>query len=346
MRLSQCLLIFLLAGFSLTIQAQDIHFTHFTFSPLTINPANTGDFEGTFRIGGIYRDQFRSINSFTNPFQTPNIYVDAPIIKGFGKKDWVGIGLNFYNDAAGTAKLTTTGLTGSLAYHLALDKKGKTYISLGGQYGFISKKIGDDFRFESDILGGTPNSNPDRDELTNGADGSGEGSYADINGGIKLSTVLSKTADMEIGFGVYHINTPNYEILGNDQEDLPIRMNVHALMNADISKKLRISPQILYQQIKTSNNLNLQAILGYYFNKTQDVTLNFGLGYRFADAASAELLLGMDYKQFRFGGSYDINLSGLDEISNNSYGFELALSYIGKIYKTPVVKPVILCPRF
>ena len=38
-----------------TTMAQDIHFTQFTMSPLTLNPGLTGKFEGTVRIGGIYR---------------------------------------------------------------------------------------------------------------------------------------------------------------------------------------------------------------------------------------------------------------------------------------------------
>ena len=36
---------------------QDIHFTRFYDAPITLNPAKAGDYLGTFRAGGIIRDQ-------------------------------------------------------------------------------------------------------------------------------------------------------------------------------------------------------------------------------------------------------------------------------------------------
>ena len=89
-------------------EAQDIHFTHYTMSPLDVNPANTGQFSGTFRIGGIYRDQWFSF--LNGAYRTPAIYIDAPIMKGFGKKtkDWIGLGVRVLNDQAGRGKLTNT----------------------------------------------------------------------------------------------------------------------------------------------------------------------------------------------------------------------------------------------
>ena len=37
--------------------AQDVHFTQYEMTPGHVNPANTGGFYGSYRIGGIYRDQ-------------------------------------------------------------------------------------------------------------------------------------------------------------------------------------------------------------------------------------------------------------------------------------------------
>lgn len=62
-------------------KAQDIHFTMFDLSPLTLNPGLIGDFNGTFRVTGNYRIQWPTIAKY----QTPSIGIDAPLLKGFRK---------------------------------------------------------------------------------------------------------------------------------------------------------------------------------------------------------------------------------------------------------------------
>ena len=84
--------------------AQDIHFSQFGLSPLTLNPALTGAYEGTFRIGGIYRNQWSGIVK-SGGYTTPSIYLDAPIVRGFGKNDWLGAGLVVLQDKSGRGLL-------------------------------------------------------------------------------------------------------------------------------------------------------------------------------------------------------------------------------------------------
>ncbi|MFZ9207484.1 MAG: type IX secretion system membrane protein PorP/SprF, partial [Sediminibacterium sp.] len=50
--------------FSLTrVSAQDPHFSQFFASPLTINPALTGKFDGKYRITSNHRNQWPTINN-------------------------------------------------------------------------------------------------------------------------------------------------------------------------------------------------------------------------------------------------------------------------------------------
>jgi len=116
MKILKHLLIYSLLLFTTSVlHAQDIHWTQFTMSPLTLNPAFTGDFEGTFRIGGIYRDQYNFVRG-RNPggkgFRTPSFFVDVPIIM-LRKRDWVSAGIVAYADKAGTGGLTNSGFLAS-----------------------------------------------------------------------------------------------------------------------------------------------------------------------------------------------------------------------------------------
>ena len=42
-------------------KAQDIHFTQWMFSPLNLNPAETGRFDGDYRVVGNYRSQWGAV---------------------------------------------------------------------------------------------------------------------------------------------------------------------------------------------------------------------------------------------------------------------------------------------
>ena len=77
-----CAIALLLFFFAAT-QAQDIHFSQFYASPLTLNPALSGFHDGTFRVAGIYRNQWRSV---TTPFQTYGASFDMRLLQKKLKK--------------------------------------------------------------------------------------------------------------------------------------------------------------------------------------------------------------------------------------------------------------------
>ena len=58
------------------MHAQDIHFSQFFASPVLVNPANTGNFNGVARLGLNYRDQWGSVSV---PYQTFSTYADFAV---------------------------------------------------------------------------------------------------------------------------------------------------------------------------------------------------------------------------------------------------------------------------
>lgn len=357
MRLFRLLLFLLIIGPLGTLHAQDIHYSLYNMSPLTLNPALTGAFEGTVRIGGIYRDQWASF--LRNQFVTPSFYADAPIIRGFGKRDWIGVGLVFVSDKAGTSALQNTSSQLSVAYHLALNKKGSTVLTIGLQGGSTQRSIdissgnvttGDRqgllFPNEIDVsLGGGglgAGENPDRDDDVNK-------SFFDLNAGVMLRSAINNQAALELGVSVGHVTSPAYSLLGsagagdnNNDVSRPSRITAHGRLDYGLTDKFSIAPTFLFQSTGGAREAALQGWGGYQLNK--DVKLNLGLGYRFGDAA--QILLGADINDLKVAASYDLNVSSLNDVSNFQGGFEIAAYYIIKIYKKPNVKPTVLCPKF
>ena len=60
------------------VTAQDPHFSQFFSSPLTLNPAFTGKFFGTYRVAGNYRNQWPTIN---NAFTSATASVDFQVMQ-------------------------------------------------------------------------------------------------------------------------------------------------------------------------------------------------------------------------------------------------------------------------
>ena len=60
--ITKILITFLLIVTANVLKAQDIHFSQYFNSPLSLNPAQTGNFDGNWRIVGNTRDQWRALN--------------------------------------------------------------------------------------------------------------------------------------------------------------------------------------------------------------------------------------------------------------------------------------------
>ena len=76
--------------------AQDPHFSQFFASPLTLNPALTGRFDGNFRVAGNYRNQWPTIN---NAFTTATVSFDMPILANrIPEYDTWGVGIMALTD--------------------------------------------------------------------------------------------------------------------------------------------------------------------------------------------------------------------------------------------------------
>src|ERR1035437_2225124 len=100
-----CLLVI---GYSLlnisAASAQDIHFSQFYMSPLTLNPSTAGAYKD-INASTNYRQQWQAVSS---PYQTFAIAGDMRLLKAKWKSGYLGVGLNVFSDKAGDGSLSTT----------------------------------------------------------------------------------------------------------------------------------------------------------------------------------------------------------------------------------------------
>ncbi len=325
---------------------QDIHFTLHPMTPLAFNPANTGAFYGSYRISILYRDQYRSVLG-SAAYMTPTFSVDVPVIRGFKKTDWVGVGMFFYSDKSGDAGLTQSSFKASAAYHWALNKKGTNTLSIAYQTGSVQREI----KNKDKLIYG--------DQLQTGMP-SGDGNiiasdnkkgFLDHVGGLKFTSKYNKTDEFNIGIAAGKFGRPDWSVVSMGGS-YPVDPRVHAQigMSRVMSDKVRFSPNISYQKIwgSPASTFVIQGYLDYLYNEAKNTILKGGIGYRSGAGIgdAIQIMLGADIDAIRVMLGYDINVSPLASASGTFGAIELAAQYVGKIYKRPKPDPIIFCPRF
>ena len=307
---------------------------------MVLNPALTGAYSGTVRIGGIYRDQGRSIGN-ADPYTTPSFFADAPLFM-VGKRHWVGAGLMAFQDKAGRLGQKTSTFQLSGAFHYSMDKKSKNVLTIGFQGGQLQRSINcDNINTETDILTQTPDA-----AICSGTTADDPNKSAlDLNAGISLKSQVNKTTKFNVGLSARHLNSPDISLAGGaaDDRDFKFRFIGHAELNMEINDKISIDPTIYFTNMASASQVQLQGWGGYMLNKEKNIKLRFGLGYRLGDAG--EILVGLDYGALKVALGYDLTLSNLNNTNNGVGGFEIGANYIISVYKKPKVTPAVLCPQ-
>jgi type IX secretion system PorP/SprF family membrane protein len=202
--------------------AQDPNFSQFFVSPLTLNPALTGKFDGTVRLAGNYRNQWPTIN---NAFTTYTVSADAGILKGkIAENDVFGVGLMAFSDKSGNGVLQNNIISFSTSYHKSLDENGTNQIGLGFQGSYVSKRLNvvglnfEDMLRADGFTGVTTEDFSSKNKLTV--------SYVDVNAGALYSGTTNGDNNIYFGVSMYHINR-HKESFNNGEYFLQPRVTVH-----------------------------------------------------------------------------------------------------------------------
>lgn len=340
---------------TLPARSQDIHFTLYDMAPLVFNPAETGGFYGSYRLSGIYRDQWLSVFGVPDEFKTPSFSVDVPVIKGFRDQDWVGVGVMFYGDKAGSLGLTNSAFKLSAAYHLALNKKGTSVLAFGYQTGSVQRRLTSEglgkIMLESDNFAmGAFTNDPAVQAALGGGPGGGSGgelkkSYTDHIGGLHLKVQADQTNLIQIGVSVGHIGGRRLQgNLLNQPYQVPMRFLGHGSWRTVRTDRLALNFSGFFQTYDKANEIQIQGTGEYLFNEEKGVILIGGFGYRLSDAL--QVLAGVQIQDIKVMLGYDLNTSRFTPATGTFGGFELSAMYIGTIFKRPDPDPVLFCPRF
>jgi type IX secretion system PorP/SprF family membrane protein len=317
--------------------AQDPHFSQFFSSPLTLNPAFCGKFNGNLRVAGNYRNQWPTIN---RAFTTSSVSVDFPILQNaVGSNDTWGVGIMGISDqgADGAVKFNYGSL--STAYHKGLDENGYHQLGLAFQATYASMLINvTNLKFEDQLtpFGFTGNTT----ELFNNSTLSNN--YFDMSAGLLYSGSSNEKNNFYAGVSLYHLNRPQQQFTGSLYLLQP-RATFHAGGYFPVGDASTLHLSGLYSSQAGAHETMLGGAMEWQLNEANaDKPSSFYAGafMRMNDAIIP--YLGLEFGDFRLGATYDVNTSNLKTASNSRGGIEISLIYT---HKHPESRGI-PCPKF
>lgn len=320
----------LLSGSAL---AQDIHFTQYFTSPLTLNPAMTGLVADDIRISGNYRSQWASISP--NPYTTASIACDLATMKGkLPEGDALGVGVLGFYDKSGSGGLTNTTVGMSLAYHKAFGRDRLQHISFGLQGMLVQKNLNfakltfeDMYNVGSGTLSNGTSENFNNADLT----------YPDFNFGAMYSGQVSDHAQFYAGYSMYHMTRPVETFLSADTNQINARHSAYVGGSFDMNPNTVLYASAIYQAQGGAQEVVLGAAVGFVLNPGHDeeyqknTIFYLGSWYRYQDALAP--YVGIEWSKMRLGISYDVNISSLAPATRSVGAFEVSMLYFGRFNK-------------
>ncbi len=315
--------------------AQDIHFSQFMSSPMNINPALTGNFDGSYRFIGNGRRQWSSV---TIPYQTFGISADA---NNFLRLKNFGTGISIYQDKTGDSHFSTLQFNISASYRIKLNKDSTHFITLGVQSGLTSRRIDySNLTYDNQYNGFIYDPTiPSTENFQNAGK-----VYPNLNPGINYRYILKPRTEVSLGFSVYNITKPKQSFYGNDFIVLDPRYNINIAGKIKLSEKFDLLPSALVMSQGTFREITFGTSLKYILKPTPNHYRAVYIGGWLRAKDAAFVSIGMDYQKLYIGLSYDINYSNLRPASNLRGGMEFAVIYI--FDRLPKKLKYKICPEY
>lgn len=318
------------------VKAQDPHFSQFFASPLTLNPAFTGKFDGVFRLAANHRDQWPSI---PKAYVTTTASVDFSILKNkIGEYDVLGIGVSGLSDQSADNALKLNYGSLSLSFHKALDEDGYNTLGAGIQATYSSMNLDiTKLRFE-DQLTANGFTGATSEVLTNGR----TQNYLDLNAGLLFSGSSNGDNNYYLGASIYHINRPAVGFI-DQLWLLNPRFTIHGGYSTPLSDRLSVHTSAIYQMQNQASEMVAGLAVSSNINGSEETPTNVYVGswIRLNDAIIP--YVGLEFNNLRIGVSYDVNTSSLKAATASRGGSEISLIYIKQKEDKGKGVP---CPRF
>ncbi len=336
------LLMIAAGGFTLSLRAQDLHFSQFTQTPLLVNPAHTGFIpDGDYRLGVNYRNQWASVTAF--PYKTMSAFGDVQLLQNSEQTGWLGLGGLLLRDVAGTSALTSTKVYGSVAYHQMIGNG--SLLGLGFNAGWVNKNINTSgLTFPSQWNGQFFDIHQSNGSPVLAANNI---NYFDMQVGLNYAYFPDRATFINAGFSIMHVNRPQESFFDpTDGIDNRIAVRYNGFLNASfkLSEQVIVSPN-MYVSLQANASEWVGGVNAQYnLSGDGEYTVSGGLYYRYGESLIP--MVGLGFKEMILQFSYDATLSSLKNFNNRRGALELSLVKQGLADPYRGNRRESMCPSF
>jgi type IX secretion system PorP/SprF family membrane protein len=335
--MKKLLLYLLFSSAIFNLSAQDLHLSQFYTSDQFLNPAVTGAHDGDWRLIANYRNQWRQINgaplttsmlSFDKTFHYYSHEINGGIY--YARDQFSGfqtITNKFYLTGAYGLDWLSSHWRGGIQAGLVTNSTDLSSQTFPTQWDYPNGQ------FDQKIYNGEDNIRASQ-------------MYLDVNLGATWSKKFNAFR-LTSGVSINHVNRPRDTYFSQVFERRKMRGTFHSTAEVPLNSNLRVEPKLMWMWTTKANDFLFGSNFRYFTQNKTIPSLYAGLFYRHGIKRTFDAVypvLGLTYKNFDVGFSYDVNLSILSKGIKRVKTLEVSLIYTAPSAK--VKYKIIPCDRY
>lgn len=318
--------------------AQTIHFSQAYMSHLTLNAANTGRFDGDWRVGVMHRQQGFEMR---NDYSTSYLSFEYPV---YIKNQKLNTGFYYSHDNSSYGSFPSERIYLSVAKGVLLSHRSQ--LNVGIQGGYVYKHLNSSGltfpdQYSRD-LGGFDGELPTSEMFEKMST-----SYIDLTAGIVYQYQL-KQGVVSLGYSMHQLNRPEESFYGLHRV-IPLKYVVHSKGDFNIGTDFFVIPSVIFIHQSPADETLIGMNLGYNLNHWLTVKNNVigGIHLRnIHDQSAGSVILsgGFTWQYWSVMASYDTN-TWLNS-QNRPYGQSFEIGVMYKLPSTEITQKTIPCERY
>lgn len=320
--MSRLLYIILLVILSLEVYAQDPKFSQYFASPLTLNPALAGYFDGYYRFALNTRRQWANVG---DPYSTTSISGEYKFNDEYYYNGIFSVGANLLFEESFNKALKANVVNVGFSYYQFFDADHKVKFGLAPQLSYISKSL--DFNaltFASQYVDGIFDpSRPSYLESDRNAI-----NYLDFNIGANFALAL-EYFNLSLGYSLFHLVNPQESLDNHYLGKVPLRQTTTFSFQYMSNDLIDINISAHHMKQRRSEDNILGIVFGFKPTYDSKFKLNLGLWHKFNEKSFFPYF-GFDISNYSVGINHTISSNKINNIQPKT--FELSFIMRDKRY--------------
>lgn len=307
---------------SMFARAQDPKFSQYFASPLTLNPALTGYFDGNYRAAVNTRQQWANVGDSYNTFSASG---EIKFQDEYYYNDILSLGVGALYDESFNKILKSYTYSVSASYYKFLDPDHNFKLGLAPQVSYISKQLDyDALTVASQYQNGEfnlsiPNNlGLDNDRLA----------YFDLNFGANLAFTKNRIS-AALGYAVYHLTRPKASLFNDVNQKMSLRSTINASFRYTSYDLIDLNFSTHYLVQSKSSDLIVGGLLGFRPTLESKMKLNTGIWYQ-KNETTFFPYLGLEVSNIAIGLNYSLFTKSINTYKPRT--FELSLIITDKSF--------------